>query len=47
MMDSDYPEAPCEEGCTRCSGEYCDVHFCQSCDCDVVERHASEHAETA
>lgn len=31
----------CPEGCTRCSGEYCERHFDQPCDCDVVERHSS------
>ena len=30
---------PCEEDCSRCSGEYCEQHFADPCDCDVAERH--------
>jgi len=30
----------CEgEGCTRCSGEYCEHHGTEPCDCDVTARH--------
>ena len=35
----DMPEISCEEDCTRCSGEYCEKHFNEPCDCDVVDRH--------
>ena len=31
--------------CERCSGEYCDVHFCIPCECDVVDRHCHEPCE--
>jgi hypothetical protein len=30
---------PCKEGCTRCSGEYCESHGYHPCDCNVIERH--------
>jgi hypothetical protein len=29
--------------CPSCSGEHCDVHLDDPCDCDVVERHASDY----
>ena len=29
----------CDENCTRCTGEYCDQHYLDPCECDVVERH--------
>lgn len=29
--------------CPSCSGEYCDIHFHDPCDCDVVARHASDY----
>lgn len=32
-------ELTCPEDCPRCSGEYCDQHFADACDCDVVARH--------
>jgi len=28
-----------ERDCARCSGEYCDIHFAEPCDCPVCERH--------
>lgn len=27
--------------CNRCSGEYCDTHFAEPCDCDCFDRHIS------
>jgi len=30
----------CDENCTRCSGEYCEQHSTDPCDCDVDARHA-------
>jgi hypothetical protein len=41
--DADAPEE-CGKDCTRCSGEYCNIHFDQPCDCDVVERHRQSAA---
>lgn len=32
----------CEDDCSRCSGEYCDKHITDPCDCDVLERHSSD-----
>lgn len=29
----------CPEDCQMCSGEYCENHFAEPCDCDVVDRH--------
>jgi|SRR5581483_352871 len=29
----------CEDDCTRCSGEYCETHITDPCDCDCEERH--------
>ena len=37
----DDPECPGPE-CTRCSGEYCDNHYLEACDCDSVERHSGD-----
>lgn len=31
-----------EEECARCSGEYCDVHGTEPCNCDTAERHRTE-----
>lgn len=25
--------------CSMCSGEYCDVHFLEECECDTADRH--------
>lgn len=37
------PEPTCPgPNCVRCSGEYCDVHLTDPCDCGTVERHASD-----
>lgn len=30
----------CEPDCQRCSGEYCDTHINDPCDCDVIDRHS-------
>ena len=30
-----------KENCERCTGEYCDEHITDPCDCDVVDRHSS------
>lgn len=30
---------PCVLDCTKCSGEYCEQHGADPCDCDVIERH--------
>jgi hypothetical protein len=30
------------EGCSKCSGEYCERHFDKPCDCDVIDRHTPE-----
>lgn len=32
-------EPPCDEGCSRCSGEYCDTHHTAPCECDTADRH--------
>jgi len=40
------PECPGPE-CSRCSGEYCDVHITDPCDCDVAERHANDIGKPA
>ena len=34
----------CDEDCSRCSGEYCDLHITAPCECDVIDRHV--HRET-
>ena len=34
-------ELKCDEDCIMCSGEYCEQHFDQPCDCDVVDRHTT------
>lgn len=31
-----------EDNCQRCSGEYCDTHFLEPCDCATDERHWRE-----
>lgn len=31
----------CDEDCPRCSGEYCNRHGNEPCDCDVVDRHTA------
>lgn len=28
--------------CRRCTGEYCDTHGADRCDCDTADRHAKE-----
>lgn len=30
---------PCADDCSRCSGEYCETHGTDPCDCDSEERH--------
>ena len=29
----------CKEDCRKCTGEYCETHTTDPCDCDVVDRH--------
>jgi len=45
FVDPD-PECPGQE-CSRCSGEYCDVHITDPCDCDVAARHANDIGKPA
>lgn len=33
------PDRECPRDCQRCSGEYCDTHFTDPCECDVIQRH--------
>ena len=35
----------CTEDCTRCSGEFCERHGTNPCDCDVIDRHTVEAVE--
>ena len=35
------PDCPGPE-CVRCSGEYCDIHILDPCDCDVTARHRDD-----
>jgi hypothetical protein len=35
---SKQPECPGPD-CQKCSGGYCETHFNQPCECDVVDRH--------
>lgn len=37
---SDGLRVDCDEGCHRCSGEYCNKHGTDPCDCDAADRHA-------
>lgn len=32
----------CDENCRRCGGAYCDKHFNDPCDCDVIDRHTPD-----
>jgi phosphoribosylaminoimidazole carboxylase (NCAIR synthetase) len=36
-------EVRCEEDCNMCSGEYCNIHFTDKCECDVIDRHKMKH----
>jgi len=46
IPESDGRAVPCEYGddCGRCSGEYCETHGNDPCDCDVVDRHTVQRA---
>lgn len=39
----------CKPDCPMCSGEYCERHITEPCDCDVIERHepAAHNSESA
>jgi len=32
-------EVECDEDCPSCSGEFCETHGIEPCDCDTAERH--------
>lgn len=36
---SEKNEHGCEDDCQRCSGEYCETHLLEPCDCGTAERH--------
>lgn len=38
-VESDLCPETGERDCTRCSGEFCEQHGTQPCDCDTAERH--------
>lgn len=41
MSDNESDACPStgEKNCTRCSGEYCNIHFYDPCECDAADRH--------
>lgn len=39
MSDSDKCPITGEPDCSMCSGEWCEWHFDDPCDCGVAERH--------
>ena len=44
LMEQDIDQCPItgEMDCGMCSGEYCERHFCEPCDCNVTDRHRPE-----
>jgi len=40
----EHPNCPSQD-CSKCTGEFCETHGANPCDCDVLDRHKIKNKE--